>query len=78
MLTCVAKLHKPDNFLWWLRLLLTFSVSNFFKIIKSHHKIAHYIYFVLKKKFFEEVFSCGVIANFVFCMTKMLIPQGVR
>ena len=22
-------------------------------------------------------FSCGVIANFVFCVTKMLIPQGV-
>ena len=28
----------------------------FCKILKSHHKIAHYIYFVLKKKLFENVF----------------------
>ena len=47
----------------------------FCKILKSYHKIAHYIYFVLKKKLFENVFSCGVIANFVFCVTKMLIPK---
>ena len=29
----------------------------FCKILKSYHKIAHYIYFVLKKKLFENVFS---------------------
>ena len=28
----------------------------FFKILKSYHKIAHYTYFVLKKKLFENVF----------------------
>ena len=28
----------------------------FCKILKSYHKIAHYIYFVLKKKLFENVF----------------------
>ena len=28
----------------------------FSKILKSYHKIAHYIYFVLKKKLFENVF----------------------
>ena len=28
----------------------------FCKILKSYHKIAHYIYFVLKEKLFENVF----------------------
>ena len=28
----------------------------FCKILKSYHNIAHYIYFVLKKKLFENVF----------------------
>ena len=46
-------------------------------MLKSYHKIAHYILFSCKKKLFGNFFSCRVIANFVFFMTKMLIPQGV-
>ena len=49
----------------------------FCKILKSYHNIAHYIYFVLKKNYLKTFFSCGVITNFVFCVTKMLIRQGV-
>ena len=49
----------------------------FCKLLKSYHKIAHYICFLVKKKLFENVFPCGVIANFVFFMSKMSISQGV-
>ena len=28
----------------------------FCKILKSYHKMAHYVYFVLKNKLFEKVF----------------------
>ena len=36
----------------------------FCKILKSYHKIAHYIYFVLKKKLFENVFSLRSYCKF--------------
>ena len=36
----------------------------FRKILKSYHKIAHYIYFVLKKKLFENVFSLRSYCKF--------------
>ena len=45
-------------------------------MLKSYHKIAHYICFLVKN-YLKIFFSCGVIANFVFFVTKMLIPQGV-
>ena len=49
----------------------------FCKILKSHHKIAHHIYFVLKKKLFEKVFFLGKLVESVFCVSKMLISQEV-
>ena len=36
----------------------------FCKILKSYHKIAHYFYFVLKKKLFENVFSLRSYCKF--------------
>ena len=47
----------------------------FCKILKSYHKTAHYICFLLKRDYLKMFYSCGVIANFLFCMSKMLTPR---
>ena len=50
--------------------------SNFFKIeIFSDHKLYDLGYLLPKKKKIEIFFCCGVIANFVFCVTDYVIIQ---
>ena len=44
------------HYLVWFKVTANLFGLEFCKILKSYHKIARYIYFVLKKKLFENVF----------------------
>ena len=50
----------------------------FCKNSKSHHKIAHYIYFVLKKKLFENVqhvqHDFPLLTNECYCFVALSLP----
>ena len=60
----------------WLKVTANLFGLEFCKILKSYHKIAHYIYFVLKKKLFENV--CFLRSYSKFCVLPDLNVNSPR
>ena len=56
MKTRKKKLRKTSARQPYIKVTANLFSLEFCKILKSYHNIAHYIYFVLKKKLFENVF----------------------
>ena len=57
MIRCSGKIFSIAlTYTYFIKVTANLFGLEFCKILKSYHKIAHYIYFVLKKKLFENVF----------------------